>query len=135
MGKSNTESWEEIVFEYRNKKYGAYLLRYNYPCYLTIAALIVIILFLSGIVATKIFSGKDLHVQEIKTVRVIKYSELSAPPPIEKTYIPPKQIVVEQAKVEKYVVPVVTQEEVKEPEEMMTMEEVKENLASTDNTV
>lgn len=136
MGKSNIVCWEETVFEHRNREYGAYLLRYNYPFYLTISALIVIILFLAGMVGLQISNHKKSQVQEIRRVRVINYNELSAPPPIEKIYVPQKpQVIVEQAKVEKYVAPVVVEEEVEEPEEMMTMEEVREDLASTDNSI
>jgi len=137
MTNSNSLYWEEIVFEHRNKKYGAYLLRYSYPFYLTVSALAVIILFLSVMIGTQISRGKKAQVQEIKRVRVINYNELSAPPPIEKVYVPPPEtkVVVEKIKIEKYVAPVVVEEEVEEPEEMMTIEEVKENLASTDNTV
>lgn len=137
MGGSDNDCWEETVFEHRNREYGAYLLRYSYPCYLTVSALIVISLFLAAMIGMQISKGKKVQVQEIKRVRVINYNELSAPPPIEKVYVPPpeKKIIVEKVKVEKYVAPVVVEEEVEEPEEMMTIEEVKENLASTDNTI
>lgn len=137
MAKSNNVCWEETVFEHRNREYGAYLLRYSYPFYLTVSALTVIVLFLSAMIGMQISKGKKAQVREIKTVRVINYNELSAPPPIEKVYVPPPEtkVVVEKVKVEKYVAPVVVEEEVEEPEEMMTIEEVKENLASTDNTI
>ena len=140
MGISDGAFWEATVFEHRNKGYGAYLLRYNYPFYLTVSALIVILLFLASMVGLQIRNGKKTQVQALRKVRIINYSELSAPPPIEKIYIPPepepeKEVSVQKVKVEKYVAPVVVQEEVAEPEEMMTMEEVKKDLASTDNTI
>lgn len=137
MSKSNNICWEDTVFEYRNKEYGAYLLRYSYPFYLTFSALIVIMIFLAGMIGLHTSRVKKAEVRETKKVRVINYNELSAPPPIEKIYVPPKpkEVVVEKVKVEKYVAPVVVQEEVEEAEEMMTMEEVKENPASTDNTI
>jgi hypothetical protein len=43
---SEQKNWDEIVFEQRNKSYGAYVLRGIYNRYLTIAALTVILLFL-----------------------------------------------------------------------------------------
>lgn len=141
MAKSKRSSWEETVFEFRNKAYGAYLLRYNYPFRLTASAMIVILLYVSVMIGLKISREQKEAQRQTKTVRVVNYSELSAPPPIEKIYVPPppepepEEVVVQKVKVEKYVAPVVVQEEVEEPEEMMTMEEVKENLAATDNTI
>ena len=126
--------WDDLVFEYRSRDYGAYLLRYNYPYYLAASALIVIFSFLAGMVGPRVFGDKQVQVQENKKVRVIDYNELTAPPPIEKIYIPPKQVV-QQVKVEKYVAPIVTQDEVDESEEMMTMEEVAENMESSDGSV
>jgi len=141
MNKSHFGSWEETVFEYRNRAYGAYLLRYNYPFRLTASALIVILLFLAGMIGLKISKDQKERMRQTPKVRIVNYSELSAPPPIEKIYVPPppepepEEVVVQKVKVEKYVAPVVVQEEVAEPEEMMTMEEVKQDLASTDNTI
>ena len=141
MPRSYSGSWEETVFEYRNKAYGAYLLRYNYPYHLTASALIVILLFLAVMFGFEAWRDQKEEARQTKRVRIVNYSELSAPPPIEKIYIPPppepepEEVVVQKVKVEKYVAPVVVQEEVAEPEEMMTMEEVKKDLASTDNTI
>ncbi len=119
--------WDDLVFENRPRDYGAYPLRHNYPYYLAASALAVVFTFLAGTFGPHIFSDKKSQGQEIKKVRVINYNELAAPPPIEKIYIPPKQVV-QQVKVEKYVAPIVTQEEVDESEEMMTMEEVSETI-------
>jgi len=127
-------SWDELVFENRPKDYGAYPLRYNYPYYVAVSALIVIFSFLAGMAGPRVFSDKEVQMQEIKKVRVIDYNELTAPPPIEKIYIPPKQVV-QQVKVEKYIAPIVTQEEVDESEEMMTMEEVAESMESSEGAV
>jgi periplasmic protein TonB len=117
--------WDDLVFESRRKDYGAFLLRYNYPYYLAASALVVIFSFLAAMVGPGLFGEKELQTQEIRKVRVIDYNELAAPPPIERIFIPPKQIV-QPVKVEKYVAPIVTQEEVDESEDMMTMEEVAE---------
>jgi periplasmic protein TonB len=126
------DNWNEIVFEYRNRDYGAFVLRRNYPFYLTIAALIVIAVFLSSMLF--FFRVKGNHqLPTFRKVTVINYSELAPPPPIEKAYIPPKTITVMQKKVEKYVVPKVTVEEVKEEEQMPTIEEVKTTIDTPDS--
>lgn len=146
MDKLNN-TWEEIVFEHRNKDYGAYVLRYNYPRYLTISALIVISIFLIFMAGMNKSESNNKQEHKFKKVTVVGYTELSAPPPIEKIYVPPKKtppkkppkeppkkVVVQQPKVEKYVVPIVTQEEIEEPEEMITVAEAKEIIDSTDNS-
>jgi periplasmic protein TonB len=120
-------NWEDVVFEYRNKDYGAYRLRKNYPYCLTISALIVIILFLSSMVGPQLFKEKQLQ-EPSKKLTVIKYSELAPPPSIEKIHLPPKTVVVVQKKIQKYVAPKVVIEEIKEEEEMPTVEEVSKNM-------
>lgn len=146
-GKSNTMTWEDTVFEFRNKKYGAYLLRYNYPRHLTISALSVIILFLSVMIGIQISNGEKEHVYDMRHVRAVSYNELTAPPPIQKKYVPPKKVEVKKPKlekppppeikkpkIEKYVAPVVVQEEVEELEEMPTIEEVKEIMEAEEES-
>jgi protein TonB len=135
MDKLDINSWEEVFFEHRNREYGAYPLRYNYPYYLTVSALIVISLFLTIMIGLNKWRSKKEQVHIIREVRVINYNELSEPPPIEKIYVPPKRVVAKQAKVEKYVPPVVIQEKIEEPEEIITVEEVKEVINPTDSTV
>jgi protein TonB len=137
MGKPIMISWEDIVFENRNKDYGAYALRYSYPYYLTFAVLIVITLFLSIMFAL----NRSIEIQPkektVRTVNIIGYTELEPPPLIEKIQKAPKTVddqpkikekEVVQQKIEKYVVPEVVVEEVKEEEEMLTMDEVVELL-------
>lgn len=136
MGKPIMISWEDIVFENRNKDYGAYTLRYGYPYYLTFSALIVIAVFLSSmIVGTRLFKGKNIQSKGTTKIVYIDYTELAPPPPIEKVYVPPPKketTVVVQKKVQKYVAPKVVVEEVKEEEEMLTMDEVVDLLDTTE---
>jgi len=122
-----TGNWEDMVFEHRNKAYGAYLLRYNYSYYVTISALIVIVLFLSVMICPGLFGGKQGQ-ETAKKLTVINYSQLASPPPIEKIHVPPKTTPVVQEKIQKYMAPVVTNEEVSEEEEMPTIEEVQQNM-------
>jgi periplasmic protein TonB len=126
------DNWNEIVFEYRNRDYGAFVLRRNYPFYLTVAALIVIVIFLSSMLFFFLVKGKH-PLPTFRKVTVINYSELAPPPPIEKTYIPPKTITLVQKKIEKYMAPKVTAEEVKEEEQLPTIEEVKMTMDLPDS--
>jgi len=117
MNKSVTISWDEIVFEHRNKEYGAYPLRYKYPKILSISAVIVICVFLATMIGRQILQEETA--QRERTVKVIKYTELEQPPPIERV-----QVEVPKA-VAKYVAPKVTVEEVKKEDELMTMDQVR----------
>lgn len=47
--KTQAENLDEMIFENRNKKYGAYILRKNYKKNVITATIIAVILFLSGI--------------------------------------------------------------------------------------
>jgi periplasmic protein TonB len=129
MGNILIKSWIDTVFEYRNKDYGAYTLRYSYPHILTVSALIVIVVFLSSMLLSS-QSSKNKNIQVKTTKKVfIDYSQLAPPPPIEKT-VTPKTVVV-QEKIQKYVAPQITTEEVKEEEELPTIDEVNQNLNAT----
>jgi protein TonB len=125
-GKLNTDSWDEIIFEHMNKDYGAYLLRYNYPRYLTISALAVILIFLLFMIGINSSGINKKQTHRIREIKVISYNELSEPPPIEKTYVPQKKVAVKPPEIQKYVAPVVVKEEIEEPEEIPLVEEVKD---------
>jgi periplasmic protein TonB len=105
--------WDDVVFQYRNKDYGAYDLRYKYPYVKAIAAWIVLILFLIGMISTYFILKKPVETSNIAAKR-IEYAELKQAPPIEKIEVP-------KAQVAKYVAPKVTQEEVKPNEELPTI--------------
>lgn len=126
MAETKANTWEEIIFEHRNKTYGAYLLRYNYPSYLTFSALLVISIFLLLMIGFNISRVNKKQTHIIKEITVISYNELSEPPPIEKTYVPPKKVAKKQPEIEKYIAPEVVIEEIEEPEEIVIVEEVEE---------
>lgn len=128
MKKSNQDNWEEIVFENRNRAYGAYLLRHNYPVYLTVSALFVILLFLITVIGLNIKKEKKAPAYNIKQVLITDYNELSAPPPVKKKYVPPKKAAVKPPEAKKYIPPVVTPEKIIEPEEIVTVEEIRETI-------
>jgi periplasmic protein TonB len=108
-------NWNELVFEHRHKEYGAWLLRYNYPFYLTVAASIVVVLFAGGIVGDKVFREKQASESSTR-VKKIDYVDLKEAPPIDRIELP-------KPAVAKYVAPKVTEEEVKPEEEVPTIDQ------------
>ncbi len=136
--KTDKTTWEDIVFEYRNKDYGAYRLRHLYPrnIFIAVSSVVAVALLLFII---PMFFGKTEEaepVQEKKSAKMVYYAELAAPPPIEKAYTPPPQTTVQKQtvrKVVKYVAPKVTKAEVEEVEDVPTTEEVNNNVIGTQN--
>lgn len=126
----------DIVFDGRNKIYGAYELRTKYSKRLTAALIITASLALLILIAS--FLGSKFESKEKKQDIVIKEVEMSnieeekpvepPPPPPPKPPDPPK---IEMAK---FTPPkVVKDEEVKPEEEMKEIEELKEATISTIN--
>ena len=121
------QRWEDLVFENRNKAYGAYVLRtlYTKNIFRAVLATIVIValLFYSPDIIA-LFKGEE--VVEKAPPRKLVYTELSAPPPIDKPKPPPPQVQIPKLqKVIKFVPPKVVKEEV--VEEIPTIEEIKQN--------
>jgi len=122
--------WEDIVFENRNKVYGAYLIRNIYAKHVVIASLITILLvsFILAFPAIAAFfkSQKDTEEVELKSV---KYTDLAPPPPIDKNTPPPPKLDVPPPvkTIIKFLPPKVTDKEIVEEEKMPTIEEVKQN--------
>ena len=120
-------SWDDIVFEGRNQNYGAYVIRKDYSRTLMIAlgaTLLVIALMVWGPAIAEMLKGEE--VVEKAPPKKLVYTELSAPPPIDKPKPPPPQIQLPKLqKVIKFVPPKVVKEEV--VEEIPTIEEIKQN--------
>ena len=121
------QRWEDVVFENRNKEYGAYMLRtlYNKNILtgLGLTVVIVALLFYSPDIIA-LFKGEE--VVEKAPPRKLVYTELSAPPPIDKPKPPPPQVQLPKLqKVIKFVPPKVVKEEV--VEEIPTIEEIKQH--------
>lgn len=130
-------SWENIVFEYRNKDYGAFRLRNLYPRNISIAIISVVTGYLMLFLVPTLF-GKSEKIEptsENESTKIVYYAELAPPPPIEKTYVPPPKTVDQSTiqKVVKYVAPKLTTEEVNEVEDIPTVEEVSSNVIGTQN--
>jgi protein TonB len=121
--------WEDIIFESRNKDYGAYFLRKSYSKHVVLGSLITIcamgLLFASPYIVEFIKGQRAVEKTETKT---IKYTDLAPPPPIQNTPPPPKMDIPPPVKtIIKFLPPKVTDKEVVEEEEMPTIEEIKQN--------
>jgi protein TonB len=123
----------DIVFENRNKEYGAYVLRKGYDknviIGLIITALVIALIVLQPVLARLFSNEKDVLVAP---PRKLVYSELSVPPPIDKPKPPPPNIALPKLqKVIKFVPPKVVKEAVLD--EVPTIDEIKKNdVAATE---
>jgi periplasmic protein TonB len=121
------QRWDDIVFENRNQSYGAYVLRrvYGKNVFLgMVITLAVLALMVYGPAIAAMLKSEE--VVEKAPPRKLVYTELSAPPPIDKPKPPPPQIQLPKLqKVIKFVPPKVVKEEV--VEEVPTIEEIKQN--------
>ncbi len=73
----------ELMFAYKNKEYGAYLLRRTYKFYMSLAMWIAIILFVTGTSAPIIISKlKPKDEIKIDRKKIIQITELAEPPSI-----------------------------------------------------
>jgi periplasmic protein TonB len=123
---------DEIVFENRNKSYGAYLLRMLYEKHLFTALAIAAGIFVIALVVPLVISnisGKEEVVMQMTTVEVLPPVESidpnTPPPPVIPKIEPPK---VDQIKF----VPVeITKEDIKQ-EEVATQEELKDPVIGSE---
>jgi protein TonB len=79
---------DDLVFEGRNKSYGAYELRKKYGRTIVLALLIAVGLYITAFVTPYILTLFKAPPPEIAK-KEIKYTELSEPPPIDKNIPPP----------------------------------------------
>lgn len=121
------QRWDDIVFENRNQTYGAYVLRRVYGKNVFLGMIITIALLALAVYGPAIAAMlKSDEVVEKAPAKKLVYTELSAPPPIDKPKPPPPQIQLPKLqKVIKFVPPKVVKEEV--VEEVPTIEEIKQN--------
>lgn len=121
--------WEDIIFESRNKDYGAYFIRKEYSKHVVMGWAITLVsislLFASPYIAEWIKGQRE--VEEV-TKKTTKYTDLAPPPPIQNTPPPPKLDIPPPVKtIIKFLPPKVTDKEIVEEEEMPTIEEIKQN--------
>jgi len=82
-------SFDDIVFDGRNKAYGAYLLRKLYNSHIIKAAIIATLLFLLFISIPLIKRMIQGDQEEVVQERVVTEVELAQPPPLEENTPPP----------------------------------------------
>ena len=127
---SDSIRWDDIVFEARNKNYGAYVIRNIYGRNVAISSLVALAILAFILAYPRIeayFSmNEEVKEQELKSV---KYTDLAPPPPIDKNVPPPPKLEVPPPvkTIIKFLPPEVTHKEIVEEEEMPTQEEVKQN--------
>lgn len=102
MKKKIQMSLDDIIFEHRNKAYGAYVLRQEYRANLTKASLIgslsILAVFMSSFVAFRLNPPEEKAKPKGITVELNKIREDLPDLPIEKKVEPPKQILQKQVK-------------------------------------
>jgi periplasmic protein TonB len=126
------KTWDDIVFENRNQSYGAYVIRSIYSRNLLISVVATIMLIALMVYGPAIAAMlKSDEVIDKAPPKKLVYSELSAPPPIDKPKPPPPQIQLPKLqKVIKFVPPKVVKEQV--VEEVPTIEEIKQNEVASE---
>lgn len=131
-----TASMDDIVFETRNKSYGAYMLRKIYNKHITIATIIAIalfILFLSAPLIANLIGGDEEEVAMVEE-RVVELTEPPSlenkpPPPPPPNLPPPPPPVVSTVK---FTPPIIKKdEEVREEEEIPDQKELEDVVIAT----
>ena len=130
------QSWEDIVFENRNKNYGAYLNRKSYSKTVVVATsmtVLVMVFVLAFPMLKELFRSNDVVEDDGKLKQMTV--NLDQPPPISPNQPPPPDIRIPPPikTVIKFLPPKVTDKEVVEEEEMPTIEEIKQNETGTEN--
>lgn len=128
---------DDLVFEYKNKEYGAYWLRKNYHKHLRAAMIIAAVVFVLGFLMPYIISFLT-PAEEPVPVKKIVYTELSEPPPIDKNTPPPPppDLPPPPPKTIKFTPPVIKpDEEVKQEDVPPPVEEVQKSEPSSETTV
>lgn len=130
----NPQGWDDLVFENRNKSYGAYFIRKVYSKNVLIAAILALFTISFGLAYPTIaefFKGDEDVVKKTKRTTTVT---LDQPPPINPDQPPPPSIPPPPVKtIIKFLPPKVTEKEVVEEEKMPTIEEIKKNETGSEN--
>jgi protein TonB len=132
----DTLRWDDIVFENRNKTYGAYFIRNIYQKHVVIAVLITILIvgfILAFPSISELLKSKDDTEEAV--LKSVKYTDLAPPPPIDKNTPPPPKLDIPPPvkTIIKFLPPKVTDKEIVEEEKMPTLEEIKQNDTGAEN--
>ncbi|NNC95238.1 MAG: TonB family protein [Chitinophagales bacterium] len=129
------KEFDDIIFENRNKDYGAYQMRRKHDDNNLIGFLIASVIIFMVFAMPKIveYLNSDSDQIPIETKREVKYSELSAPPPIEIERPPePIEMPPKPTKVVKYLPPVAKpDDEVIDEEIVPTQDELTQATTSS----
>lgn len=114
-----TASFDDMVFEGKNKEYGAYELRKNYSRFLMLALFIGLGCYIVGFTSPYIISMFE-KAEGAAAKKKITYTELSEPPPIDKNVPPPPppNIPPPPPKTIKFTPPVIKPDEEVKPEDV-----------------
>jgi periplasmic protein TonB len=127
---------DDLVFENRNKEYGAYVLRKSYSKHLMRAMIVAISLFLLFIfmpTIIRLLTPKEEVIEE--PLKEVKYTDLMEPPPLDKNIPPPPPNLPPPPKVNKLTPPkVVEDKDVREEDEIKEIEELKQAPISNTTT-
>lgn len=125
-------SFDDLVFENRNREYGAYVLRKRYLGNVYRGVIVTVcVVGLLAVLPSLMKWWKNDEAVLVPPPRKMVYSELSVPPPIDKPKPPPPQVQLPKLqKVIKFVPPKVVKEEVLE--QIPTIEDIKINLVGAE---
>ena len=127
--KFNAPTFDEILFEFRNKEYGAYIIRKKYNKYMTISLLIGIFIISTALITPYLSAKAAFDRGEAREERIVEIvmedlempSDDFAPPPP-----PPPPPPEDVAAPSRYVPPVVVDSVKPEEVQFITFEEVRE---------
>jgi protein TonB len=127
----------DIIFDGRNKEYGAYELRKSYNKRLTIAlismAVLSALIFVSALVADNV-KDKKAVMADVEDVQLSEVKERNEPPPPPPPPPPPKPPEPPKVEIAKFTPPkIVKDEEVKEDEKPPEIEKIEEAKIGTIN--
>lgn len=131
------QQWEELLFGFKNKEYGAYQTRKRLDKILLIATATGILLTISGYTSPLLYSwlqGEDRVQTEVIPVKLTTQTELMSPPPVmpEEVPKPPPEKVSKKVATKRFVKPEIRpDEEVIEEELPPTLEELQTAAPST----
>ncbi len=118
-----TASLDDIVFEQRNKAYGAYDLRKRYGSSVLRSFLFALLAFVFAVFSPKLIAMfAAATAEEVKKPKLVNYDMLAPPPDMEETPPPPNVPPPPQVDVIKFLPPVV-EEDTKVPDEEFASQE------------
>lgn len=125
-------TWDDIVFQHRNKDYGAYAVRQGYRRNVLVGVEITLVITFVILLWPSVSRWLSPTSEAPAPMRKLVYSELTLPPPIDRPKPPPPQVQIPRLKkVIKFVTPKVVREQIEEIPPTIT--ELKENEVSSED--